>query len=120
DRSQGIIENQVMAGERAFGVSISSLVRNDGPFPGGKHAPIMEAFPKEGGAALMQGVGITVGGPNTAGGKVFIDWISSLDGQKTLNHNGLFSLRKDFTSREGDDLSKVHYYAPDPDELEKY
>jgi hypothetical protein len=27
-------------------------------------------------------------------------------------------LRKDFTSREGDDLSKMHYLWFDPDEME--
>ncbi|MBV9750357.1 MAG: extracellular solute-binding protein, partial [Acetobacteraceae bacterium] len=32
-QSQGVTENQVMSGERNFGVSISVLTRNDGPFP---------------------------------------------------------------------------------------
>jgi iron(III) transport system substrate-binding protein len=118
-QSHGVTENQVMSGERNFGVSISVLTRNDGPYPGGKNAPIKEALPKEGGALLAGGLGITKGGPNPAGAKVFVDWASSLDGQKTLNHNGLFSLRKDFTSREGDDLSKMKYLWFDGDEMEK-
>jgi iron(III) transport system substrate-binding protein len=108
-QSHGVTENQVMSGERYFGVSISVLTRNDGPYPGGKKAPIKESFPKEGGALLAGGLGITKGGPNPAGAKVFVDWASSLEGQKVINHNGLFSLRKDFTSREDDDLSKIKF-----------
>ncbi|MBV9748931.1 MAG: ABC transporter substrate-binding protein, partial [Acetobacteraceae bacterium] len=119
-QSHGVTENQVMSGERNFGVSISVLTRNDGPFPGGKGAPIQEAMPKEGGALLEGGMGMTKGGPNPAGAKVFIDWISSLEGQKLLSHNGLFSLRKDFTSREGDDFSKLHVLRFDPDEMEAH
>ena len=42
-----------------------------------------------------------------------------LEGQKVINHNGLFSLRKDFTSREGDDLSTMKYLWFDPDEMER-
>ena len=117
-QSHGVTENQVMSGERLFGVSISVLTRNDGPFPGGKNAPINEALPKEGGALLAGGLGITKGGPNPAGAKVFVDWASSLEGQKVINHNGLFSLRKDFTSRENDDLSKMHYLWFDPNEMD--
>ena len=41
-----------------------------------------------------------------------------LEGQKVINHNGLFSLRKDFTSRENDDLSKMHYLWFDPNEMD--
>jgi iron(III) transport system substrate-binding protein len=119
-QSHGVTENQVMSGERYFGVSISVLTRNDGPYPGGKGAPIREAFPKEGGALLTGGLGITKGGPNPAGAKVFVDWITSLEGQKLLNHNGLFSLRKDFTSRESDDLSKLHTLWFDPDDMEAH
>jgi iron(III) transport system substrate-binding protein len=118
-QSHGVTENQVMSGERNMGVSISVLTRNDGPYPGGKNAPIKEALPQEGGALLAGGMGITKGGPNPAGAKVFVDWASSLEGQKVLNHNGLFSLRKDFTSREGDDLSKMQYLWFDADEMEK-
>jgi iron(III) transport system substrate-binding protein len=51
-QSHGVTENQVMSGERNFGVSISVLTRNDGPYPGGKQAPIKESLPKEGGALL--------------------------------------------------------------------
>lgn len=118
-QSHGVTENQVMSGERHFGVSISVLTRNNGPYPGGKNAPIKEAFPKEGGALLAGGMAITKGGPNPAGAKAFIEWASSLDGQKTINHNGLFSLRKDFTSQEGDDLSKIKYLWFDADDMEK-
>lgn len=118
-QSHGVTENQVMSGERNFGVSISVLTRNDGPYPGGKNAPIKESLPKEGGALLAGGMGITKGGPNPAGAKVFVDWASSLEGQKTINHNGLFSLRKDFTSQEGDDLSKMKYLWFNSDEMEK-
>ena len=119
-QSHGVTENQVMSGERYFGVSISVLTRNDGSYPGGKKAPIAEAFPKEGMPLLAGGIGITKGGPNLPGAKVFVDWISSLEGQKLLNHNGLFSLRNDFTSREGDDLSKIHYLQFDPDDMEMH
>ena len=118
-QSHGVTENQVMSGERNFGVSISVLTRNDGPYPGGKNAPIKEALPKEGGALLAGGMGITKGGPNPAGAKVFVDWASSLEGQQVINHNGLFSLRKDFTSREGDDLSKMKFLWFNSDEMEK-
>jgi iron(III) transport system substrate-binding protein len=119
-QSHGVTENQVMSGERYFGVSLSVLVRNDGPFPGGKGAPIQEAFPKEGVPLLAGQIGITKGGPNPAGAKVFIDWVSSLEGQKQMNHNGLFSLRKDFTDREGDNLSKIHYLQFDPKDMEAH
>jgi iron(III) transport system substrate-binding protein len=118
-QSHGVTENQVMSGERNFGVSISVLTRNDGPYPGGKNAPIKEALPKEGGALLAGGMGITKGGPNPAGAKVFVDWASSLEGQKVINHNGLFSLRKEFTSREGDDLSEMKYLWFNSDEMER-
>ena len=119
-QSHGVTENQVMSGERYFGVSISVLTRVDGPFPGGKGAPIQESMPKEGGALLEGGMGITKGGPNPAGAKVLVDYMSSLEGQKLLNHNGLFSLRTDFTSREGDDLSKIHYLRFDVDDMEAH
>jgi hypothetical protein len=39
-QSHGVTENQVMSGERLFGVSISVLTRNDGPYLGGKNASI--------------------------------------------------------------------------------
>jgi iron(III) transport system substrate-binding protein len=119
-QSHGVTENQVMSGEREFGVSISVLTRVDGPYPGGKNAPIREAFPKEGAPLLAGGLGITKSGPNPAGAQVFVDWISSLEGQQLLNHNGLFSLRRDFTSREGDDLSKIHTLWFDPDDMESH
>ena len=119
-QSHGVTENQVMSGERNFGVSISVLTRNNGPYPGGKQAPIKEALPKEGGGLLAGGMGITKGGPNPEGAKVFVDWASSLEGQQVINHNGLFSLRKDFTSREGDDLSKMKYLWFHPDEMDKF
>jgi iron(III) transport system substrate-binding protein len=118
--SHGVTHNQIMAGERLMGVNISILARRDGPFPGGKGAPVKEAFPKEGGALLAGSMAVTKGGPNPAGGKVFIDWATSLDGQKAINRLGHFSLRKDFTSIEGDDLSKIKYHWWDPEEMDKY
>ncbi len=119
-QSHGVTENQVMSGERHFGVSISVLTRNNGPYPGGKNAPIRESLPREGGALLAGGLGITKGGPNPAGAKVFVEWASSLEGQQVINHKGLFSLRKDFTSREKDDLSKIKYHWFDADEMERH
>ena len=52
-RSHGTTNNKVKSGERHFGVNLSMLVRRDGPYPGGKNAPIKEVFPKEGGALLV-------------------------------------------------------------------
>jgi ABC-type Fe3+ transport system substrate-binding protein len=95
-------------------------VRRDGPYPGGKGAPVKEAFPSEGGSLLPIGLGITKGGPNPAGTKVLVDWLTSLEGQKAVNRLGHFSLRKDFTSVEGDDLSKMRYHWWDADELDRY
>ena len=114
--SHGVMVNQILSGERAIAVAPSYLVRTAGPYPGGKNGPIKEAFPSEGGPMLPTGAAITKGGPNPAGAKIFIDWLSSLPAQQIINHNGLFSLRKDFTSREGDDLAKIHYLWFDPDE----
>jgi len=119
-QSHGTTHNQLMAGERAIGVDISALVRRDGPYPGGKGAPVKEAFPSEGGSLLPIGLGITKGGPNPAGTKVLVDWLTSLEGQKAVNRLGHFSLRKDFTSVEGDDLSKMRYHWWDADELDRY
>jgi len=115
----GISENQLMSGERHFAANISVLVRNDGQFPGAKGAPVMEAYPKEGAPLLAGGLGITKGGPNLPGAKVFVDWVTSLEGQQAISRNGLFSFRKDFTSREGDDLSKLKYLWFDADEMDK-
>jgi iron(III) transport system substrate-binding protein len=119
-QSHGVTHNQIMAGERLMGVNISVLARRDGPYPGGKGAPVKEAFPKEGGALLAGSMAITKGGPNPAGAKVFIEWATSLDGQKAINRLGHFSLRKDFTSIEGDDLSKIKYHWWDAEEMDKY
>jgi iron(III) transport system substrate-binding protein len=119
-QSHGVTHNQIMSGERHLGVNISVLARRDGPFPGGKGAPVQEAFPKEGGALLAGSMAVTKGGPNPAGAKVFIDWATSLEGQKAINRLGHFSLRKDFTSIEGDDLSKIRYHWWDPEEMDKY
>ncbi len=77
-QSHGTTHNQLMAGERAVGVDISALVRRDGPYPGGKGAPVQEAFPKEGGSLLPIGLGITKNGPNPALAKLFVDWLTSL------------------------------------------
>jgi iron(III) transport system substrate-binding protein len=117
-QSHGVTNNQILAGERLAGINISVLARRDGPFPGGKGGPIQESFPAEGGALLAASVALTKGGPNPAGAKVFIEWASSLDGQKVINQLGHFSLRKDFTSIEGDDLSKIKYHVWDPDEMD--
>jgi iron(III) transport system substrate-binding protein len=119
-QSHGVTHNQIMAGERALGVNISVLARRDGPYPGGKGAPVKEAFPKEGGALLAGSMAITKGGPNAAGAKVFIEWATSLEGQKAINRLGHFSLRKDFTSIEGDDLSKIKYHWWDAEEMDKH
>ncbi|MFN2646164.1 MAG: ABC transporter substrate-binding protein, partial [Burkholderiales bacterium] len=119
-QSHGVTHNQIMAGERVMGVNISVLARRDGPYPGGKGAPVKEAFPKEGGALLAGSMAITKGGPNPAGAKVFIEWATSLEGQKAINRLGHFSLRKDFTSVEGDDLSKIKYHWWDAEEMDKY
>lgn len=117
-QSHGVTNNQILAGERLAGVNISVLARRDGPFPGGKGGPIQESFPAEGGALLPASLAITRGGPNLPGAKVFMEWASSLEGQKVINQLGHFSLRKDFTSVEGDDLSKIKYHAWDPDEMD--
>ncbi|HYL90612.1 MAG TPA: extracellular solute-binding protein [Burkholderiales bacterium] len=119
-QSHGTTHNQLMAGERAIGVDISALVRRDGPYPGGKGAPVREAFPKEGGSLLPIGLGITKNGPNPALARLFVDWLTSLEGQKAVNRLGHFSLRKDFTSVEGDDLSKLRYHWWDAEELDRY
>ena len=119
-QSHGVTHNQIMAGERVMGVNISVLARRDGPYPGGKGAPVKEAFPKEGGALLAGSMAITKGGPNPAGAKMFIEWATSLEGQKAINRLGHFSLRKDFTSIEGDDLSKIKYHWWDAEEMDKY
>jgi len=119
-QSHGVTHNQIMSGERVMGVNISVLARRDGPYPGGKGAPVKEAFPKEGGALLAGSMAITKGGPNLAGAKVFIEWATSLEGQKAINRLGHFSLRKDFTSIEGDDLSKIKYHWWDAAEMDKY
>jgi len=119
-QSHGTTHNQLMSGERAVGVNISALVRRDGPYPGGKGAPVKEAFPKEGGSLLPIGMAITKNGPNPAGAKVFVDWITSLEGQKSVNRLGHFSLRRDFTSVEGDDLSKIKYHWWNAEELDRH
>ena len=119
-QSHGTTHNQIMSGERAIGVNISALVRRDGPYPGGKGSPVKEAFPKEGGSLLPIGMGITKNGPNPAGAKLFVDWVTSLEGQQVVNRLGHFSLRKDFTSVEGDDLSKMRYHWWNAEELDRY
>lgn len=118
-QSHGTTHNQVLAGERVMGVDLSVLVRRDGPYEGGKGGPIMEAFPEEGGALLPGDMAVTKGGPNPAGGKVFVDWAASLEGQKVINQHGHFSLRTDFTSVEGDDLSEIPYHWWDPAEMDQ-
>jgi iron(III) transport system substrate-binding protein len=119
-QAHGTTHNQIMSGERSIGVNISALVRRDGPYPGGKGAPVKEAFPKEGGSLLPIGLAITRNGPNPAGAKVFVDWVTSLEGQKAVNRLGHFSLRKDFTSVEGDDLSKMKYHWWSAEELDQF
>jgi ABC-type Fe3+ transport system substrate-binding protein len=95
------------------------LSRRDGKFPGGKGAPVGESFPKEGVTLLAGGMAVTKNGPNTAGGKVFIEWASSLAGQKAIARLGHLSLRKDYTSDAGDNLSKIKYNWWDPEEMLK-
>ena len=119
-QSHGTVNSQMMSGERLVGVNISVLARRDGKFPGGKGAPVGESFPKEGGALLAGGMAMTKGGPNPAGAKIFIDWASSLAGQKAIAKLGHFSLRKDYTSDQGDDLRKIKYHWWDPEEMLKY
>ena len=118
--SHGTVNSQIMSGERLVGINISVLSRRDGRFPGGKNSPIAESFPKEGVTLLAGGMAVTKGGPNTAGGKVFIEWASSLAGQKTIAQHGHISLRKDYSSDHGDDLSKIKYNWWDPNEMLKY
>ena len=69
---------------------------------------------------LAGGMAVTKNGPNPAGGKVFIDWASSLAGQKAIARLGHLSLRKDYTSDAGDNLAKMKYHWWDPDEMLKY
>ena len=118
--SHGTVNSQMMSGERQVGINISVLSRRDGKFPGGKGAPVGESFPKEGVTLLAGGMAVTKNGPNTAGGKVFIEWASSLAGQKAIARLGHLSLRKDYTSDAGDDLSKIKYNWWDPDEMLKH
>ncbi len=117
-QSHGTAENQLLSGERQVAVDLSILVRQDGDFPGGKGGPVGESFPSEGGALIAADMAITKGGPNPAGAKLFMDWASSLEGQKVIAQQGHFSMRKDFTSIEGTDLSKVKYQVWDPAEMD--
>ncbi|MEO8442670.1 MAG: extracellular solute-binding protein [Betaproteobacteria bacterium] len=117
--SHGTVNSQMMSGERQVGVNISVLARRDGKFPGGKGAPVGESFPKEGVTLLAAGMAVTKNGPNPAGAKIFIEWASSLAGQKAIARLGHLSLRKDYTSDAGDDLSKIKYNWWDPDEMLK-
>jgi len=118
--SHGTVNSQMMSGERLVGINISVLARRDGKFPGGKGAPVGESFPKEGVTLLAAGMAVTKNGPNSAGGKVFIEWASSLAGQKAIARLGHLSLRKDYTSDVGDDLTKIKYNWWDPDEMLKH
>lgn len=118
--SHGTTNSQLMSGERQVGINISVLARRDGQFPGGKGAPMAESFPKEGVTLLAGAMAVTKNGPNTPGGKVFVEWASSLAGQKVIARHGHLSLRKDYTSDAGDDLSKIKYNWWDPDEMLKY
>ena len=115
--SHGTVNSQMMSGERLVGVNLSVLTRRDGKFPGGKGAPVGESLPREGVTLLAGGMAVTKNGPNTPGGKVFIEWASSLAGQKAIARLGHISLRKDYTSDVGEDLSKVKYNWWDPDEM---
>jgi len=117
--SHGTVNSQMMSGERQVGVNISVLSRRDGKFPGGKGAPVGESFPQEGVTLLAGGMAVTRNGPNPAGGKVFIEWASSLAGQKAIARLGHLSVRKDYTSDAGDDLSKIKYNWWDPEEMLK-
>ena len=118
--SHGVVNSQLLSGEKQVGVDISVLLRRDGKFPGGKGGPIAESFPKEGVTLLAGGMAVTKGGPNTAGGKVFITWASSLAGQKVIAQHGHISLRKDYSSDAGDNLSKIKYNWWSPDEMLKH
>ncbi len=118
--SHGTVNSQIMSGEKQVGVNISVLSRRDGRFPGGKNSPVAESFPNEGVTLLAGGMAVTKGGPNTAGGKVFIEWVSSLAGQKAIARHGHISLRKDFSSDNGEDLSKIKYNWWDPNEMLKF
>ena len=116
----GTVNSQIMSGERLVGVNLSVLVRDFGKFPGGKGAPVGESFPKEGVTLLVGGMAVTKGGPNPAGGKVFVEWASSLAGQKVIARKGHISLRKDYTNDTGEDLSKIKYNLWDPEEMLKF
>lgn len=117
-QSHGTANNQLLSGERQVAVDLSILVRQDGDYPGGKGGPVKESFPAEGGAMIVADMAITKGGPNLPGAKVFMDWISSLEGQQVIAQQGHFSMRKDFTSVEGTDLSGVKYHLWDPKEMD--
>jgi iron(III) transport system substrate-binding protein len=119
-QSHGTVNNQMMSGERLVGVNISVLARRDGKFPGGKGAPVGESFPKEGAPLLAGGMAITKAGPNPAGARIFMDWAASLAGQKAIAKLGHFSLRKDYTSDQGDDFRKIKYLWWEPEEMLKY
>lgn len=116
----GAVNSQLLSGERLVGVNLSVLVRDFGKFPGGKGGPVGESYPIEGVTLLVGGMAVTKGGPNTAGGKVFVEWASSLAGQKVIARKGHISLRKDYTNETGDDLSKIKYNLWDPAEMLKY
>lgn len=117
--SHGTVNTQIMSAERMVGVNLSVLAREFGKFPGGKGAPVGESMPKEGVTLLVGGMAVTKGGPNTAGAKVFVEWASSLAGQKVIARKGHISLRKDYTSDAGEDLSKIKYNLWDPEEMLK-
>jgi len=116
----GTVNSQIMSGEKLVGVNLSVLVRDFGKFPGGKGAPVGEVYPSEGVTLLVGGMAITKGGPNPAGGKLFVDWASSLAGQKVIAQKGHISVRKDYTNETGDDLSKIKYNLWDPNEMLKF
>ena len=117
--SHGTVNTQIMSAERMVGVNLSVLAREFGKFPGGKGAPVGESLPREGVTLLVGGMAVTKGGPNTAGAKVFVEWASSLAGQKVIARKGHISLRKDYTSDAGEDLSKIKYNLWDPEEMLK-
>jgi len=64
-------------------------------------SPVDYVIPQEGAVMVVSPIALVDGGKNTAGGKKFLDYVLSKEGQELLTKQNVVSVRSDITPPSG-------------------
>ncbi|MDV7142142.1 extracellular solute-binding protein [Tropicimonas sp. TH_r6] len=109
--SSGAVPRFVNDGELAIGVTLEDAALRY--VEGG--GPVQIVYPSEGTAIAPDAMALIKGAPNADGGKAFIDFMLSVEGQKVVAEQGRRPVRSDVASKEAllplSEVNSVGYNA---------